>query len=157
MKSEKHLPRLGAMAVLPALLLLAGCASKPLPGSGQVSHSPTVCNICFWKCAGHVYQEDGQPWKIVGNAEDTHSGGRLCTRGSGGLGSYEDRDRLRRPLLRVEDRDGQRFREVSWEEALDFIAERMRSIAERHGNDRLALFSHGSGGSHFLRSTTTMP
>jgi thiosulfate reductase/polysulfide reductase chain A len=139
---------LGAGSALPALL--GGCStSKPLPGSGQVSHSPTVCNICFWKCAGHVYQEDDQPWKIVGNAEDTHSGGRLCTRGSGGLGSYEDRDRLRQPLLRVDDDTGQRFREASWEEALDLIAERMRSIGERHGNDRLALFSHGSGGSHF--------
>ena len=129
--------------------LLGGCAAKPLPGSGNVSRSPTVCNICFWKCAGTVYQEDNQPWKIVGNPDDTHSGGRLCTRGTGGLGSYQDRDRLRQPLLRVSDTEGQHFREASWDEALEYIVGRMRSIAERHGSDRLALFAHGSGGEHF--------
>jgi thiosulfate reductase/polysulfide reductase chain A len=137
----------GAGSAMPTLL--GGCAAKPLPGSGTVSRSPTVCNICFWKCAGQVYQEDGQPWKIIGNAEDTHSAGRLCTRGTGGLGSYQDRDRLRQPLLRVSEGGRQRFREASWDEALGYIAGRMRTIAGSHGPDRLALLSHGSGGSHF--------
>lgn len=131
--------------------LLSGCSSPPLPGSGEVSVTPTVCDICFWKCAGQVHSEDGRPWKIVGNPDDTHSEGRLCTRGTGGLGAYLDRDRLKQPLLRVAGKDGQTFKPVGWDEALDFIAERMRAIAERHGKDRLALLSHGSGGDHFHR------
>ena len=131
--------------------LLGGCAARPLPGAGTVTTSPTVCNMCFWQCAGTVYQEDGRPWKILGNADDPHCDGRLCTRGSAGLGAYTDPDRLRQPLLRTGEGDRQRFEAVSWEEAIDFIARKMESIGERHGKDRMVLFSHGDGGDHFRR------
>lgn len=131
--------------------LLSGCSSQRLPGSGQVVTTPTVCDICFWKCAGTVYAEDGEPWKVVGNEADPHSTGRLCTRGTGGIGAYEDRDRLRQPLLRVSDNGKQTFKPVSWDEALDFVAGKMREIADTHGNDRMALLAHGSGGTHFER------
>jgi thiosulfate reductase/polysulfide reductase chain A len=86
---------------------------------------------------------------VVGNPQDTQSRGRLCTRGTGGLGAYEDPDRLRRPLLRVGEAGQQSFRPVSWDEALGHIAGRMQGIARSHGPDRIALFSHGSGGEHF--------
>jgi thiosulfate reductase / polysulfide reductase chain A len=140
---------LGAGTAAPGFL--TGCSAPPLPGAGAVETSPTVCNICFWRCAGTVYQENGEPWKVVGHPEDLHSQGRLCTRGTGGLGSYSDPDRLRQPMLRVERNGRQTFQPVSWDEALDFIAERMRGIAEKHGEDRLCLFSHGVGGSHFRK------
>ncbi len=138
----------GAGGALP-LGLISGCAEHPLPGSGRVTRTPTVCDMCFWKCAGWVVQEDGEPWKVVGHAGDLHSGGRLCTRGTGGIGAYLDPDRLRRPLVRVEDHGRQRFKEVSWEEALDTVAHGLKRVAERHGADRVALFSHGAGGHHF--------
>ena len=140
---------LGTGGSLPALL--GGCATRPLPGSGEVRTTPTVCNMCFWQCAATLYQEDGRPWKVIGNADDPHCEGRLCTRGTGGIGAYEDRDRLRQPLLRISDGGEQRFKPVSWEEALDFIVRRMNRIGERYGKDRLALFSHGGGGDHFRR------
>jgi len=140
---------LGAGGAVPTLL--GGCAAPPLPGSGEVTSTPTVCNMCFWQCAGTLYQEDGKPWKVVGNPADPHCDGRLCTRGTGGIGAYLDSDRLRQPLLRVSDGDGQRFKPVSWDEAFDFIARRMGEIGEEHGRDRLALFSHGDGGKHFRR------
>jgi thiosulfate reductase/polysulfide reductase chain A len=140
---------LGLGGVVPSLL--SGCSEHPLPGQGQVSRTPTFCDMCFWKCAGFVYQENGQPWKITGNDEDLHSDGRLCTRGTAGLGSYEDRDRLKKPLLRVTGKDGrQTFREVSWDEALGFIATRLKQVAERYGADRTALLNHGYGASHFV-------
>ena len=137
-------------AALPSVFL-SGCSRPPLPGSGEIAITPTVCDICFWKCAGFVHTEDNQPWKIEGNPDDPHGGGRLCTRGTGGLGAYLDRDRLQQPLLRVEQDGKQTFKSVSWEQALSFIAERMRTIGQTHGKDRLGLLSHGSGGEHFRR------
>ncbi|MEA3412936.1 MAG: molybdopterin-dependent oxidoreductase [Pseudomonadota bacterium] len=139
-----------AGAIAPPVML-SGCQPRKLPGTGDVAQTPTVCDICFWKCAGTVYAEDGQPWKVVGNEADPHCTGRLCTRGTGGIGAYEDRDRLRQPLLRVTENGSQTFEPVSWDEALDFIASRMGEIGERHGKDRLALLAHGSGGTHFQR------
>ena len=140
---------LGAATTVPTML--GGCATRPLPGSGDVTATPTVCNMCFWQCAGTLYQEDGRPWKLVGNPDDPHCDGRLCTRGTGGIGAYDDRDRLRQPLLRVDDGGGQRFEAVGWDEAFDFIAKRMNAIGEQYGKDRLALLSHGDGGKHFQR------
>jgi thiosulfate reductase/polysulfide reductase chain A len=131
---------LGASAAASPTFLLGGCAAKPLPGTGAVSSTPTICDMCFWKCAGHVYQEDGEIWKI---------GGRLCTRGTGGPGAYLDRDRLKKPLMRVTVNGRQTFREVSWDEALDFVAEKMKSIAESAGPERMVMLNHGAGSAHF--------
>lgn len=140
---------LGAAGAVPTLL--GGCASQPLPGTGRVTTSPTVCNMCFWQCAATLYQEDDRPWKVVGHPDDPHCDGRLCTRGTGGIGAYLDPDRLRQPLLRVTEEGRQRFKPVSWDEAFDVIAEKMQAIGEKHGRDRIALFSHGDGGRHFGR------
>ncbi|MDJ0908746.1 MAG: molybdopterin-dependent oxidoreductase [Woeseiaceae bacterium] len=141
---------LGAGATVTPTLMLGGCAAEPLPGAGSVTSTPTICDMCFWKCAGHVYQEDGELWKITGNDDDLHSGGRLCTRGTGGPGAYLDPDRLRNPLMRVTVDGRQTFEEVSWEEALDFIAEKMRGIAETVGPERMLMLHHGAGTNHFL-------
>jgi thiosulfate reductase/polysulfide reductase chain A len=140
---------LGASAAASPAMLLGGCAAKPLPGSGSVSSTPTICDMCFWKCAGHVHQEDGKIWKIVGNDDDLHSKGRLCTRGTGGPGAYLDPDRLKKPLMRVTVDGRQTFREVSWDEALDVIADKMKSIANAHGPERMLMLNHGAGSSHF--------
>ena len=121
---------LGAGATVSPAFLLGGCAAKPLPGTGTVTSTPTICDMCFWKCAGNVYQEDGELWKITGNADDLHSGGRLCTRGTGGQGAYLDPDRLQKPLMRVTENGQQTFKEVSWDDALDYIAAKMQSIAD---------------------------
>jgi thiosulfate reductase/polysulfide reductase chain A len=132
--------------------LLGGCGAEgieALTSGPPPKKTPTVCNICFWKCAGFAYERDGQPWKIVGHPDDPHCNGRLCTRGTGGIGAYTDPDRLRTPLLRVEGEGEARFEPVSWERALGFIAERMEALRERGENDRVALFSHGDGGKHF--------
>jgi thiosulfate reductase/polysulfide reductase chain A len=140
---------LGAGAAASPAFLLGGCAAKPLPGTGTVSTTPTICDMCFWKCAGNVYKEDGELWKITGNPDDLHSAGRLCTRGTGGPGAYLDRDRLKQPLMRVIVDGKQTFRETSWDVALDFIAEKMRAIAATAGPERMLMLNHGAGSSHF--------
>lgn len=129
----------------------APAAAPGLTGAinGTVTLSPTVCELCFWQCAGWVHKIDGKPWKITGHPEDPNSMGRLCPRGTGGLGAYLDEDRLRTPLIRTSERGKQTFREATWEEAFDYIAEKMKKIADEHGPECVALFSHGSGGNFF--------
>ncbi|MCB0419353.1 MAG: molybdopterin-dependent oxidoreductase [Bdellovibrionales bacterium] len=123
---------------------------KALREEGVVVKTPTYCEICFWKCAGWTYKdEQGKPWKVIGNDDDQHSMGRFCTRGTGGLGAYTDDSRLRHPLIRVKNGDKQTFREASWEEAFDYIAKGLKKIAEEHGPEHVALFSHGTGGDFF--------
>ncbi len=116
---------------------------------GTATLTPTVCEICFWQCAGWVHSINGKPWKIIGNKNDPNSNGRLCPRGTGGIGAYLDNDRLKTPLIRTVVDGKQTFREASWEEALDFIARRMQKIARKYGPECIALFTHGSGGTYF--------
>jgi len=122
------------------------------PGSLAVNltRTPTYCEICFWKCAGWVYKTpEGEIWKIVGNDEDQHSNGRFCPRGTGGVGMYTDKDRLKTPLIRTGERGEFKFREADWDEALDLIAQNMKRIATEHGPECIALLTHGSGGTFF--------
>ena len=111
---------------------------------------PTYCEVCFWKCAGwtHVNKE-GEIVKILGNDDDPHCNGRLCPRGTGGVGMYHDTDRLKTPLIRVKQGDKETFREASWEEALDLVAAKMKGVKEKYGAESFALLKHGSSGSHF--------
>ncbi len=137
-------------------------AGKSIFGTDKINkllttRTPTYCEICFWKCAGWVYTDgSGDIKKIVGNTDDPHCNGRFCPRGTGGVGMYHDKDRLKTPLIRVTNKDGnQTFREASWDEALNYIAEKMKNIKDVHGPECMALFTHGSGGKflgHMLKA-----
>jgi len=122
---------------------------KPLDES-KAKRFPTFCEVCFWKCAGFTYLNDkGEIQKIIGNENDPHSNGRFCPRGTGGVGMYNDNDRLKKPLLRVFENGENKFKEVSWEVALDYIADKMKGIAKEHGPESMALLYHASSGSYF--------
>jgi thiosulfate reductase/polysulfide reductase chain A len=113
---------------------------------------PTFCDICFWKCGAIATVRDGVLSKIEGNPDDPLSRGRLCPRGTGGVGAHFDSDRLRAPLVRRHVRGGEQWTEVTWDEALQTIADRMQKIKAEHGPEAIALFSHGIGGT-FLKHT----
>ena len=116
----------------------------------DLKRTPTYCEVCFWKCAGWVYKtSEGKIWKITGNDDDQHSNGRLCPRGTGGVGMYYDDDRLKTPLIRTEERGKQVFREAGWDEALDLVASKIKEISSKYGPESLALFTHGSGSNYY--------
>ena len=120
------------------------------PGTEGDRVVPTFCELCFWKCGVLAHVKGERVTKIVGNPEHPLSRGRLCPRGTGGVGLLYDPDRLKKPLLRRSPKRGeQKFEEVSWKEALDFTASKMDDIRQKHGPETLALFSHGNGGSFF--------
>ncbi len=113
---------------------------------------PTYCDICFWKCGAIAYLKDGQLWKVEGHPNDPLSKGRLCPRGTGGVGAHFDPDRLRSPLIRTRERGEEKWKEVTWDEALDYIADKMKKIKINYGPESVAFFSHGIGG-NFLKHT----
>jgi len=158
MATRRQFIRISAMG---AGAVMAGAAGLRLFGSGLTDgqkatlaaltgRTPTYCEVCFWKCGGWVYKDDqGSIQKIIGNNEDLNCNGRFCPRGTGGVGMYHDEDRLRKPLIRTDERGTQSFREATWEEAFDYIAEKIKVISAEHGPECVALFTHGSGGKYF--------
>jgi len=117
--------------------------------SAAVQTVPTFCDICFWKCNALAHLRDGHLWKITGNPADPLSQGRLCPRGTGGIGAHFDPDRLRAPLLRHASRGEEKWVAVTWDEALGRVAEGMLKIKAEYGPEAMALFSHGIGGAFF--------
>lgn len=117
-----------------------------------VQRIPTFCDICFWKCGAIASVRDGELWKIEGNPVDPLSRGRLCPRGTGGIGATSDPDRLKRPLIRTRERGREEWREVSWDEAFAYIANKMHGIKATYGPESVAMFAHGIGG-NFLKHT----
>lgn len=117
--------------------------------SKKFKRTATYCEVCFWKCAAWTYtNEDGEIKKIIGNENDPHCYGRLCPRGTGGVGMYTDEDRLKTPLIRTTVNGEDTFREASWDEALDLIASKFKGIKETYGAESVALIKHGAPGSH---------
>jgi thiosulfate reductase/polysulfide reductase chain A len=126
-------------------------ASEHDPGTDGDTVVPTFCELCFWKCGVLAHVKQGHVTKIVGNPDHPFSLGRLCPRGTGGAGLLYDPDRLKTPLIRRSGRGGDDFEAVSWEKALDHVADRLLAVKKAHGPEALALFSHGFGGSWFTR------
>jgi thiosulfate reductase/polysulfide reductase chain A len=143
---------LAAAGLAPALTgrRTAQASPPPAPDAGKLETIPTFCDVCFWKCGAIATVRDGQLWKIEGNPADPLCRGRLCPRGTGGVGAHFDEDRLQRPLLRANVRGEDTWNVVSWDEALGYTAEKMKAIAQKYGPESMALISHGLGGT-FLK------
>ncbi len=154
--SRRRFLKIGAATA--GVAATAGALSKFTQQAVKISSSvpekgvytiPTYCDLCFWKCNAIATVKDGKLWKIVGNPIDPMSKGRLCPRGTGGVGSYYDPDRLRKPLMRKNNRGQEEWVEVTWDEAFTFIADKMKRIKSEYGPEAVALFSHGIGGNFF--------
>ncbi len=112
---------------------------------GKVETTYTVCDMCPWQCGVVVRSVDGVVEKIDGNPKDPKSRGMLCARGQGGVSFASDPDRLRSPMVRTGERGEGRFREVTWEFALDLIAQKLEGIKERTGPESVAIMGHTAG------------
>lgn len=143
----------GAAATVTALSpIIKGAEKVNKEKVKGIQKIPTYCDICFWKCGAIAYLKDGELWKIEGHPDDPLSRGRLCPRGTGGVGAHYDPDRLRSPLIRTRERGEEKWKEVTWDEALEYIASKMNKIKNEYGPESVAFFSHGIGG-NFLKHT----
>ena len=101
--------------------------------------------MCPWRCGVIVKTVNGRVHKIEGNPNDPKSRGMLCARGQAGVSWLYDPDRLKTPLIRTGERGAGEFREATWEEALDHVADKMLAIRDEHGEESMAFFGHTSG------------
>ena len=99
---------------------------------------PTTCFNCESACGllAYVDQETLQVRKFEGNPEHPGSRGRNCAKGPATLNQVTDPDRILYPLKRAGARGQGKWVRVSWDEALDEIAERIRkAITEDRHNE----------------------
>jgi thiosulfate reductase/polysulfide reductase chain A len=139
----------GASQVLGGVLNQAQAAATGNSADSEVRVIPTYCDVCFMTCGINVIVKKGKAIKIQGNPLHPLSRGKLCPRGTAGLGQLYDSDRIKTPLIRRTVLGVQSFEKVSWDEALDFAAEKMNHIKHTYGPQSLALLKHGKGAAPF--------
>ncbi len=102
----------------------------------------TTCNRdCPDACSIVATVEDGRITKLAGDPEHPVTDGFLCYRTNHFLDRQYAPDRLTSPLVR----DGDTFRAIPWDAALDLAAERLTTIRRESGAE--AIFHYRSGGS----------
>lgn len=112
----------------------------------------TLCPYCGVGCglevsppaiAGKQTNRDAQGnpiWRIRGDREHPSSQGLVCVKGAT-VGESIDKSRLLHPMMR--DSLEQEFRQVSWEEALEAIVNRIQTVRYTQGPDALCMYGSG--------------
>ncbi|MEQ1698932.1 MAG: molybdopterin-dependent oxidoreductase [Ilumatobacteraceae bacterium] len=113
----------------------------------------TTCSPnCTGACGQLAFVRDGKVVKIQQAADfpDDVYNPRGCMKGLSYHLQIYNKDRVLTPLIRTGERGSGEFREATWEEALDTIAEKMTAIGDEHGWDSIHVFGQvpGSGYVH---------
>ncbi len=94
------------------------------------------CNLCEATCGIAVDVEDDRVVSIRGDEDDPFSRGYICPKAAALKDVHEDPDRLREPV----ERRGSTWHSLSWNEALDKVAEGIFDLRRRHGKDALGAY-----------------
>ncbi len=103
---------------------------------GHTRRTKTVCTYCGVGCSYDIWTKGRHILKV----EPEHgpaNGVSTCIKGKFGWDYVNSPDRLTKPLIR----EGETFREATWDEALNLVAHKFREIKTAHGPDALAFIS----------------
>ena len=142
----------GAAAALAAPTWLS-CATNDSPGAPSLAQlgpidyrraeaKPTICFGCTTHCGVLGWVQDGRVRLIEGNPKDPNSQGTICSKANGLIEATESPERLLHPLRRIGPRGSGDWERISWDEALDEVADRMRPLRE-NGTPERFVFHYG--------------
>jgi anaerobic selenocysteine-containing dehydrogenase len=120
---------------------------------------PSTCWECSVCCGSLLTVEDGRVTDIAPNRDQPHSKGAFCIKGiRGALGVTYGPTRLLYPMRREGARGSGRWKRISWDEALDEMADRLAAVRAQYGPRAIAgavsgaFFSRGAIVALLLRS-----
>ena len=90
----------------------------------------TSCRACVANCGAIATVKNGRVIKIEGDPRHPMSQGRLCAKGLSGIQALYNPNRNKYPLVRVGERGENKWKRVSWDEALDLIADKLMDMYE---------------------------
>jgi thiosulfate reductase/polysulfide reductase chain A len=99
----------------------------------------SLCFMCSVRCPIKVKVKDGQVTWIEGNPHVAGMEGSLCPRGAAGTNLLYDRQRVQSPMIRVGDRGSGNWRKASWDEALDYVGDKLKGIIDQYGGHSVVL------------------
>jgi len=112
----------------------------------------SFCYTCPWQCPTEVFVRDGKIVYQKGNPESPNNIGSRCAKGMASWYVTRDPDRLTHPLLRTSPKgQAPEFKRITWDEAFDFIATKLKAIAATWGPEAVALTCHHDPNTVFYR------
>ncbi len=100
--------------------------------SGVVDHVPTTCWIGKQDCGMLARRIDGRVVKFEGDPRNPRNVGTLCPKGNAQIVGLYDPTRVKTPLERTNEKGiSGKWRQISWDEALDKVADRMKKIRKK--------------------------
>jgi anaerobic selenocysteine-containing dehydrogenase len=116
---------------------------------GQKQLLKSVCRSCHGGCGTLLHVDGGRLVKVEGDPASPLNKGRLCPIGAATMDLVHHPDRLKYPMRRQGPRGAGAWERITWECALDEIAERLQAIKDEDGAEAIAL---GTGtGRHHIR------
>jgi anaerobic selenocysteine-containing dehydrogenase len=90
----------------------------------------------------HVTVEDGRATAVTGDPDHPITVGFLCGKVSNYLERVYAEDRVLQPLIRTGPKGAGQFREASWDEALDLVADGLTRARDEHGGESILPYSY---------------
>ena len=165
---------LGLATAAGALASVGPGMTKKVYASGTTGHPdsptstregewiPTCCMMCGGQTGIKALVSEGRVVKIEPNPENPigvsnistdfyaqkSKGSAMCPKGNAGIAQLYDPDRVKKPLLRVTKEKGKdivpEWKEISWDEALDLLASKLKPLQEANEQHKLIWFSEDS-------------
>lgn len=112
---------------------------------GERKRVVSTCLGCIGNC-GAIYEvEENRIVKVKGDPDSPLTRGYICPKGTAVEDVRSNPERLRHPLRRTGNRGEGKWEEISWEEAIGEVAERLAESKEKYGPESFVL-AGGSGG-----------
>lgn len=108
--------------------------------SDSVKEIPTVCGACHNCCSIKVVLRNGRIDKIKGMPEDPRTKGTICSKALAGKQYVYDPNRLKYPVKRVGKRGENKWQRITWDEALEEIAQKFNQIKKENGPRAVGFF-----------------
>lgn len=103
---------------------------------------PSVCSLdCPDQCGLLVHKENGKIIKIEGDPNHPVTQGNICNKVRNMTHRIYDHERLQYPLKRVGPKGEGRFEQISWEEAIETIAKKWKSLIQTDGPESILPYS----------------
>jgi len=97
-----------------------------------------ACQVCYCDCGMLTYMKGGKVIKVEGDPANPHNRGALCAQGRSARQMLYNPDRLQYPLKRAGKRGEGKWERITWDEALDTIAENLLEVKRKYGPEALA-------------------
>ena len=102
----------------------------------------SVCTICDIGCQLRTVAEDGRVTRVLAH-DNPILANNICFKGVAAPSIHNHPERLRQPLRRVGERGADQWEEISYEQAMDEIAERLKQVVDQYGPEAFAVSTSG--------------